>query len=251
MKFMKTTTILSIFTALFVASVSAMDHSHAAFTAILKKTVNDVHVDYAALKGTPKPLDTYLDTLAEVGEAEFKKWSKKEQMAYLINLYNASTLKLVADNYPVKSIKDIGGPIKSPWKMPVVRLFGKKQTLDYVEHEMLRPKYEDPRIHFAVNCASIGCPALREEAFQASKLDTQLDEQGRAFLRDGSKNFLNAKTRTLHLSSIFDWFKTDFTSKSGSVQAFVRDYVNDADRAVIDKGGISIKYTDYDWGLNK
>ncbi len=208
-------------------------------------------VDYAGLKKNPAPLNAYLDTLAAVPESSFKKRNKDDQMAFLINLYNAATLKLVADHYPVKSIKDIGGAAGGPWKQKVVRLFGKVETLDHIEHDLLRPNYKDPRAHFAVNCASIGCPALRAEPFQASKLDAQLDEQGRIFLRDASKNRLDAGKKTLYLSSIFDWFKEDFTENSGSVEKFILLYVSDADRKVIGKGGLAVKNNDYDWTLNR
>ena len=208
-------------------------------------------MDYAKLKKYPAELDAYLATLAAVPESAFKKWDRNQQMAFLINLYNAATLKLVADHYPIKSIKDIGNVLKGPWKQEVVRVFGKVQTLDHIEHDLLRPKYKDPRVHFAVNCASIGCPSLRPEAFQGAKLDAQLDEQGRLFLADKSKNHLDAKNKTLYLSQIFDWFKDDFTAKSGSVEKFIAPYVSEADRKLIERGGLSIKNTNYDWNLNK
>ncbi len=228
-----------------------IDHTHAAFTAILSKHVKNELVDYAGLKKNPAPLNAYLDTLAAVPESAFNKWDKKQQMAFLINLYNAATLQLIIDHYPVKSIKDIGSGLKGPWKQEVVRVFGKVQSLDHIEHDLLRPKYKDPRVHFAVNCASIGCPSLRAEAFQSSRLDAQLDEQGRIFLRDTSKNRLDAKKKTLYLSEIFDWFKDDFTAKSGTVEKFVSLYVSDVDRKVFQQGGLTIKNTKYDWNLNK
>ncbi len=233
------------------APQAEFDQTHSAFTSILSKHVKGELVDYAGLKKNPAPLNAYLNTLAAVPESSFKKWNKDEQMAFLINLYNAATLKLVADHYPVKSIKDIGGATGGPWKQKVVRLFGKVETLDHIEHDLLRPNYKDPRVHFAVNCASIGCPALRAEAFQASKLNAQLDEQGRIFLRDASKNRLDAGKKALHLSSIFDWFKGDFIAKSGSVEKFILPYVSDVDRKVIGKGGLTTKSTDYDWTLNR
>jgi Protein of unknown function, DUF547 len=228
-----------------------VDHTHAPFTTILKKHVKSELVDYASLKGNAAPLNVYLDTLAAVPESAFSKWDKKQQMAFLINLYNAANLKLIIDHYPIKSIKDIGSALKGPWKQEIVRVFGKVETLDHIEHNLLRPKYKDPRVHFSVNCASIGCPALRAEAFQASKLDAQLDEQGRIFLRDTTKNRLDAKNKTLYLSEIFDWFKDDFTVKSGTVEKFISIYVADADRKVIQQGGLTIKNTKYDWNLNK
>ncbi|MGL5017714.1 MAG: DUF547 domain-containing protein [Luteolibacter sp.] len=228
-----------------------VDHTHAAFNAILAKHVKKELVDYAGLKKSSAPLNAYLDTLAAVPESAFNKWDKKQQMAFLINLYNAATLKLIVDHYPIKSIKDIGSALKGPWKHEIVRLFGKIETLDHIEHNLLRPKYEDPRVHFGVNCASIGCPPLRAEAFQASKLDAQLDEQARIFLRDTSKNRLDAKNKTLYLSKIFDWFKGDFTAESGTVEKFASNYVTDSDRKVIQQGGLTIKNTEYDWNLNK
>lgn len=243
------TTLISCLSA--IASVQALDHSHAMLDAVLGKYANSSGVNYAGLKNDSASLNAYLDTLAAVPEAEFKGYSKEQQMAMLINLYNAATLKLVIDHYPVKSIKDISASSGGPWKQSVVRLFGKKQTLDHVEHDLLRPKYKDPRIHFAVNCASIGCPELRSDAFQASKLNSQLDEQTRKFLKDSSKNRLDAKSKTLYLSSIFDWFKGDFVGKSGSVEKFIAPYMSGGDRAIVEKGGLTVKSTEYSWSLNK
>lgn len=233
------------------ADVGEFDHSHASFTKVLQKHVEGEAVDYAGLKQYPGALNNYLDALAAVPEKDFEGWRRHQQMAFLINLYNAATLKLVIDHYPIRSIKNIGGILKGPWKQKVVRLFGETVSLDYVEHGLVRPNYGEPRIHFAVNCASIGCPALRPEAFQASKLDTQLDEQARGFLRDPSKNRLDADKGVLHLSPIFDWFEEDFTGKSGSVAKFVTPYFPKAQQATIAKGGLRIRHTDYDWGLNK
>lgn len=229
----------------------AFDHSHAGFDSLLGKYVKPSGVNYAGLKSDIAPLNTYLDVMAAVPESEFKQFSKDQQMAMLINLYNAATLKLVVDHYPVKSIKDISPSAGGPWKQPVVRLFGKNKTLDYLENEVLRPNYKDPRVHFAINCASIGCPSLRSEAFQASKLSAQMDEQTRLFLKDTSKNRFDAKNKTLYLSSIFDWFKGDFVAKSGSVEKFIAPYVDANDRAVIEKGGLTLKNTEYSWSLNK
>ena len=232
-------------------TVGAFDHTHAPLTDVLKKHVRGNTFDYAALKKNPAPLKSYLDSLANVSKADYQKWSKDQQMAFLINLYNAATLELVNDHYPVKSIKKIGGLLGSPWKKEVVRLWGKKVTLDHVEHDLLRPSFNDPRVHFAVNCASIGCPALRAEAFQAAKLDAQLNEQARKFLRDPAKNRVDAKSGTLYLSPIFDWFEKDFVKKSGNVVKFIYPYLTKSDQALLQKGGLKLKYTDYDWDLNK
>jgi hypothetical protein len=245
---MKILTFLCAFAISATANLSAaFDHSHSAFTTVLKKHVSGESVDYAGLKKSPDQLGAYINSLASVSESEFKGWNEDQEKAFLINLYNAATLKLIVDHYPLKSIKDIG----SPWGKKVVKLFGSERSLDYVEHDLLRKNYNDPRIHFGVNCASIGCPALRAEAFQATKLDAQLDEQARKFLGDSSKNRLDKKQGVLYLSSIFDWFKGDFVKKSGSVEKFVAPYFNDADAKAIRSSTFRIKYTDYDWNLNK
>ncbi len=241
-----------LFTSLSTGLVRGeFDHSHATFDGVLKQHVKNEKVDYAALQKNPAALNTYLDTLAAVPESSYKSWEKDQQMAYLINLYNAATLKLVIDHYPVNSIRDIAKSKGGPWKQKVVRLFGNNQNLDYIEHVLLRPKFKDPRVHFAVNCASIGCPALRAGAFQADKLSSQLDEQGRVFLRDTSKNRLDVKSKTLHLSAIFDWFKADFTGKSGSVEKFVAPYLSESDAKIVLGGGLKMSSIDYDWSLNK
>lgn len=238
---------LLLLLALAAPLLAGFDHSHALFTEVLKKNVKGASFDYAALKKNPEKLEAYLANLSEVSQSDFKGWSEAQQMAFLINIYNASTLKLIADNYPLKSIKDLD----SPWKQKRVKIFGDSVSLDHIEHEMLRKNYTDPRIHFGVNCASVGCPALRPEAFQASKLDTQLDEQARKFLNDTSKNRVDEKGEVIYLSSIFDWFKGDFVKKSGSVEKFISPYLKEADRKALLSENLKIKYTDYDWSLNK
>lgn len=245
------TILLLAFTAVLALPAHAeFDHTHAEFDKILQANVNAKGVAYAALNKNSAPLDAYLKKLEEVTQPEFEKWNRDQQFAMLINFYNAATLKLVSDHYPVKSIKDIGGNA-GPWKQPVVKLLGKKQTLDHLENNILRPNYNDPRVHFAINCASIGCPALRNNVFRADKLAVQLDEQTRAFINDTSKNRVDMKNKTLYLSSIFDWFKSDFVKKSGSVEKFIAPYLNAADRKIVAGGGLSVKYTDYSWNLNK
>jgi len=238
---------LLLLIALAAPLLAGLDHSHALFTDVLKKHVKAEGFDYAALNKDPDKLGAYLVNLSEVTQAEYKGWGDDQKKAFLINLYNASTLKLIVDNYPLKSIKDTG----DPWKQKRVKIFGGMVSLDHIEHEMLRKDFGDPRIHFGVNCASVGCPALRAEAFQESKLDTQLDEQARKFLNDSSMNRVDAKAGVLHLSSIFDWFKADFVKKSGSVEKFIAPYLSEADRKAVLSGDLKIKYTEYDWSLNK
>ena len=233
-----------------IAHSTEFDHSHAAFDALLKKHVRDGWVDYAALKTEPKPLKAYLDSLAAVSETAFNRWPEKERFAFLINLYNATTLKLIVDNYPVQSIKDIAGFLSSPWKQEVVRVFGKVTTLNEVEHGIIRARYHDARAHFALVCAAKGCPPLRPEAYVATRLGEQLNDQGRVFFSQAQKNRVDPGARTIYLSPVFKWFSEDFEKQSGSVLKFVEPFLPEKDRRALASGGFKIKYTDYDWSLN-
>lgn len=244
------------------------DHSHAAFTAILKKHIVLVDsakaskVRYGELKNDRAQLKAYLDSLSKVTDAEFKGWTKPQQLAFLINVYNAWTLELILTRYPdLKSIRDFGyiPRINSIWDKYTFPLLGKDGTLNGVEHGMIRAAgvYDDPRIHFAVNCASIGCPMLREEAFVADRLDQQLDEQTMRFLSDRSRNRVNAQGE-LEVSKIFDWYKVDFNKGLKGIkssEAFFARFAkqltdNPEHQAAVRDGKAAIKYLDYDWSLN-
>jgi hypothetical protein len=226
------------------------DHTHALFGQVLKRFVKDGRVDYTALKAAPQLLNSYLDRLAAVSPGDFKKWPEPQQLAFLINLYNATTLRLIIEHYPIKSIKKVGGLFSGPWDQEIVRLFGKPATLEHVEHEILRRNYREPRIHFALVCAAVGCPNLKAEPYVAARLDQQLDAQGTEFLGASQKNRVEIKTRTVYLSPIFKWFAEDFEAKSGSVLKFVQPYFPEEVRLELAKGGFRIRYTDYDWSLN-
>lgn len=248
---MKLRPILYVLAFLLATPLAAFDHAHAAWTAVLRSHVQDGLVDYAALKAQPRDLHAYLDTLAAVTKADFERWKKPEQVAFLLNLYNASTLKLVTDHHPVTSIKKIGGLLRSPWSLKVVRVWGDRLSLDEIEHEWLRSaRYAEPRIHFGLVCAAKSCPPLRPEAYAAERLDAQLGEQGRAFLRDTTKNRFDAETRTLWLSQIFEWFEADFTDGGKSVVEFVRPYLPEPAAAALAGGKVKVRYLDYDWSLN-
>ena len=237
------------FLLLFLLSGSVLaqgfDHSHAAWNALLKKHVVLIEggkasqVRYADLAREHVVLKAYLDSLSGVPGGDFKAWSKPQQMAFLINAYNAFTVELILANYPVKSIKDIGNDLFSNrWKKKFFTLFGQDAALDQIEHEMLRRKgaYNEPRVHFALNCASVGCPMLREEAYVAGRLEAQLEDQTRRFLSDTSRNrFRDGK---LEVSKIFDWYKEDFAPR----EKFFARYFPD--------GAAPITFLDYDWTLN-
>src|SRR5262245_16744481 len=179
---------------------SNFDHSHIGFGSVLQQFVKNGLVDYAALKKDPKRLDEYLGQLAVIPEEAFMAFREKQKIAFLINLYNATTLRLVIDHYPLKSIKDIGNWLNGPFDQKIVRLMGRSFSLGDVEHAILRKNHREPRLHFALVCGALGCPPLRAEAYVAEKLDDQLDDQARQFLATPSKNLVDLRTRTLHLS---------------------------------------------------
>jgi len=249
------------------AQGAGFDHAHAAWTALLRKHVRLVRggqatqVAYAGFAVDRAALKAYLDSLSAVAPAAFAGWSKAERQAFLINAYNAFTVELILTKYPdLKSIKDLGSLLNSPWKPKWISLLGGKVSLDDIEHAMLRKRgdYDDPRVHFAVNCASIGCPALREEAFVATRLDAQMDEQTLRFMSDRTRNRFNAQRGRLELSKIFDWYGEDFRLGHrgiASLAAFAARYADQladapADRQRIRTGGADIAFTDYDWALN-
>jgi rhodanese-related sulfurtransferase len=244
------------------------DQSHAAFTAVLQRSVHwnaagtATAVDYAAIKADPAALTAYTQSLSRVTQAQFDQMSKLQKRALLINAYNAFTLQLILTKYPnLKSIKELGSLLKSPWKQSFITFLGKQRSLDDIEHGLLRgaADFDDPRIHFAVNCASIGCPALRPEAFVAEKLDAQLLDQTQRFLRDRSRNYFAASENTLYISPIFKWYGEDFERgflKADSVAAFLADYggslgLTQSVVAALKQDDVDLDYTDYDWKLNR
>lgn len=245
------------------ASAQAFDHDYAAWDALLNKHVRwlpdgrQSRVDYAGLKRDRPALQKVLEGFSAVTRAQFDGWSKAQQMAFLINAYNAFTIELVLGRYPdLKSIKDLGSVFQSPWKRKFFTLLGEERHLDWIEHEQLRPRYQEPRIHTAIVCASIGCPALRDEAFTASRLDAQLEDGMRRFLSDRTRN--RYREGELQVSSIFKWFREDFEQGHGGLRrvedVFARyaDLLADApaDRERIRARQVPLRFLDYDWSLN-
>ncbi len=243
------------------------DHLHLAWQRLLARHVLPLRggqasqIDYAGMAAERAALQAYLGSLSAVSDPQFQAFDKPQQMAFLINAYNAFTVELILTRWPkLDSIKDLGGFLSSPWKPKWITLLGNPVSLDDIEHEMLRQRgrYDDPRVHFAVNCASIGCPALREEAFVAERLDAQLDEQTRRFLADRSRNRYNPSKDSLEVSKIFDWFGEDFRAGYrgiGSLPAFLARYAElladkPADRERIRAMTVAIDFLDYDWQLN-
>jgi hypothetical protein len=216
-------------------------HQHQQWQDLLQTYVNtNGDVDYKNLKKNERKLDTYLDLISKNPPQD--SWTKNQKKSYLINAYNAFTVKLILDHYPVESIKDIGGFFSSPFTTEFAKIDGKLYSLDDIEKGMLL-KMGDPRVHFAVNCASESCPKLLNEAYVASKLDKQLDASTKTFV-NSDKNKLS-KTK-IELSKIFKWYASDFESEFGSVIRFINMYANET----IDEEAY-IDYLSYSWELNE
>ena len=212
---------------------------------LLRQYNHQGQVDYAGLKQEEAQLDAYLDALAEIDPLSL---AGDEQYAFYINAYNAWTIKLILKEYPdVASIKDYGSLFKSPWKKKFVNIKGEIVTLDHIEHDILRPQFRDPRVHFAINCAAKSCPPLYREAFEGKRLHAQLDDAARRFVNDGRFNRLEGNT--LYVSSIFKWFKEDF---NGDIVGFFEEYALPELKEAIsaNRQHLKVKYLDYDWSLN-
>lgn len=236
-----------------VHSAFAFDHSHADLKKVLDEVVvvkgRESAVDYKKLKQNPESLSAYLKKLSEIKKKEFESWDEDKRLATLINAYNAWTLKLIIDHYPVDSIKDIGSFFISPWQKDIVPWLGKTIDLDEIEHEIIRKNYQEPRIHFALVCASKGCPPLKKEPYKGETLDAQLEESKKNFLLNSAKNThkLKGDELTLKVSSIFKWFPEDFGGKD-KLKEYLVEGMGIQERAKGKK--IELEYLDYDWDLN-
>ena len=237
--------LLSVFAATSGAS-ERVDHS--LYADLLKKYVKDGVVDYQGFQQEEETLDRYLALLEQT---DTNKLSRNEQFAFYINAYNAWTIKLILSGYPgIKSIWDLGSRIlkwKSPFRKKIVRIEGGAISLDHLEHSIMRPRFKDPRTHFAVNCASKSCPTLIPEPYQGHILDQQLNASTRSFLNNPKRNRL--EENTLYVSKIFKWFAEDFNK---DVVGFFLVYLegDTKEDLVARMEKIRVKYLDYDWSLN-
>jgi Protein of unknown function, DUF547 len=228
-----------------IEQAAAATDGHAVWAELLKRYVKPGGVDYAGFKSEEENLDRYLKVL-EI--TDLKTLSREEQFAYYINAYNAWTIKLILSAYPgIKSIKDLGTFWKSPWKKKFVRINGELFSLDDIEHHILRPRFKDPRVHFAINCSAVSCPRLRSEPYMGSTLDQQLEQATRSFIND--PNSYRLEGDAFYVSRIFKWFAEDF---SNDVLSFYLKYAReDLKKKLADKKDvIQIKYLNYDWSLN-
>jgi hypothetical protein len=227
-------------------------HDFSGWDALLKKyltpaTIAGVNLNalaYGKLKDDPQ-FKALVDGLRDASPGK----SKAEKFSFWINIYNILAVKVVADHYPVKSIKDAGSLLRPVWKQTAGVVAGKEITLHEIEHGILR-KMNDPRVHTAIVCASVSCPNLRAEAYVPERLETQLDEQMKAFVGNPGKGMRIDKTnQKIHLSAIFKWFEGDFEG-SGGVLKFISKYLSPADQQILSDKTFKISYLDYNWDLN-
>lgn len=241
------------------------------YAALLGGRVDDRGlVDYAAIKKSPGRLEATAHSLETLDRADYESWDRDAQIAFWINAYNALTIELIVDHYPIhpsllkrlvypaNSIRQIDGA----WDKITFPVMGEPVTLNHIEHEVLRKRFKEPRIHAALVCAALSCPPLRRAPFRADSLDAQLDDQVRRFLARPDGLSIDREHGVVRLSAIFDWFAADFVEQYGvdgsrfdaptrAVLAFVGRYVSDADRRYLETGDFDVEYFDYDWTLNE
>ncbi len=273
-------TILFIFAIGFFSSSKAETEeegfSYSKYSVVLKTYVdNRGMVNYSALKSNKphmKDLNDFIVSVGSVKPGAYNGWSSREKVAFLINAYNAFVIKVVIDNYPIKSTlllstfypKNSIRQIKGVFSEVKFELMGKVVTLDDIEHKNLRVNFNEPRIHMALVCAAKGCPKLSNEVYTGEDLNTQLKEQGRVFCLDPRKFRIDKENNVVYLSEIFKWFGEDFTLKYGkkdkvqkfselerAVLNFAAGYLNESDRRYLSLGEYKIKYIKYDWSLNE
>jgi Protein of unknown function, DUF547 len=253
--------------AVAVHAQSSLDNTTAAWDKMLKKHVSwnsagvASSVAYKGFQADRAELKKVLDGFSALTKADYDKLKKEDKLAFLINAYNAYTVEIILTKYPdLKSIRDIGNFAKKTWSIKFFNLLGEERNLDNVEHDMIRAPgaFDDPRIHMAVVCASIGCPALRPEAFVGTTLDATLEDSVKRFLKDKTRNRFNATSGKLEVSKIFDWYKGDFdkglkgiTSREQFFGKYADLLATDAaGQQILKEGKASISFLDYDWSLN-
>jgi hypothetical protein len=245
---------------------STFDHDYADYAKVLHDRVRGTRVDYSELRRDRALLDKAVSSLAEPAPEEERAWSRNERLAFWINAYNEFTLRTIVDHYPIQSswltrlprnsIRQIDGV----WTTITWRAAGRTLTLDDIEHRILRPEFKEPRVHFAINCASVGCPPLAVEPYRASTLDAQLDASARRYL--ATERGLTIDVSTLRVTKILEWYGEDFVARFAPDAAGAPDRVERAIRGVVGQFGppaaadlarapsTKIKFLDYDWSLN-
>ena len=231
-----------ISTFICMLSFVAIQAQTSIFDSLLQKNVDKTgRVDYQSLKNNETLLDNYLAYIQN--NEPTKEWSSNKKKAFWINTYNAYTIKIILNNYPLKSIRDIKIDGETAWKIPFVKVGQKRYTLDQIEHKILRKKFNDPRIHVGINCASVSCPRLWNFAFTEDNIASSLDNLMKVFINDTTRNKISKNN--VALSEIFNWFSKDFI-KNGTIINYLNTYA-----AIKISEKASIKYLTYDWSLNK
>lgn len=254
---------LCVCALLFACTARAeFDHTHKTWNNLLQSNVVPLNanrataVRYGELKdhGATHAFDWYLGSLSAVPTTTFNGWSRAERLAFLINAYNAYTIKLVLRDYPVSSVRDLGGASDDARKREFFSLLGSKRSLDELEHEIIG-MFQDPRVLFALSGAAVGSPMLRNEAYVATRLDAQLNDQAKMFMSDATRNRYDARKKTLRASEIFSWYAKDFERAAGSVKAYLATYApqlagTPEARVAIGAQDFELDYLPYDWRLN-
>ncbi|WP_420317043.1 DUF547 domain-containing protein [Ekhidna sp.] len=241
--------IVFFLSVIFGQSLHAQDNvSHASFDDLLQKYVDEEGmVDYKGLKKDRPKFKSYLDMLES--NPPQKSWTRDQKLAYWINAYNAFTLELILEHYPVSSIKDIGATIKipfvnTPWDIKFINIGDEEYDLNNIEHGIIRKEFDEPRIHFALVCAAVSCPKLQNRAFLPEKLDEQLTKAAKEFLETPSKNQIKNSNQAT-LSKIFNWYGGDFNNNGTLIE-----YINQYAPTKLNKGA-NIDWKDYNWALNE
>jgi hypothetical protein len=217
-------------------------------------------VDYSALQNNAQPLKDFVTQLGEVSPSRYESWSEPDQIAFLINAYNAITLQSIISQQPLKgSIKDIFGV----WNFNKHAVMGKSITLDTIEHGILRKDFQEPRIHAALVCAAMSCPPLRQEPYIGEKLNAQLEDQVHQWLASPHGLKIDRAQNQVAISAIFKWFGEDWqaqystsdqftgSDKERAALNFISSYVSSDDQTYLSQGDYQLSYLDYDWSLNR
>lgn len=227
---------------------------------VLRLYVNDQgQVNYQALQANRRSLDRFNDSLGAIAPDVYESWSEAEQIAFLLNAYNAFTLETIIDQSPIRSIRRIPGA----WRVRQFSVAGQSKTLDDIEHQVLRVQFNEPRIHAALVCAAVSCPPLRTEPYEADQLDDQLDDQVQKWLNSPAGLSINREANRVSISMIFDWFGDDWlasyavadgftgSDRDRAVLNFISGYLSEGDRQYLQQGGYELSYLEYDWSLNR
>ncbi len=254
----------------------SFDHSYATYNSLLNRYVINARVNYEGFINSRAKFETFLRTLGSVDENVFESWTEEQRLAFWINAYNAFTIKAIIDHYPIKRSFTLVGifyapsdsilQIKGVWTKLQFRALGNMVTLDEIEHQILRKKFNEPRIHMAINCASISCPDLRNEAYTPEKLEEQLADASINFINNPDKGvYVNEQSGKVKLSKIFKWFGDDFINNYGSkklfnnyslkenaVLNFTSEYIESEEvKEYLMNNKLKIGYLGYDWHLNE